>query len=31
MCLAAMDRLHGLFHELVKELKIKDEWPKAFC
>ena len=30
LCLAAMDGLHGLFHELVKDLKIKDEWPKAF-
>ena len=30
MCLAAMDGFRGLFHELVKELKLEDEWPKAF-
>ena|ERR1017187_2614691 len=30
MCLATMDGFRGLFHELVKELKIEDEWPKAF-
>jgi hypothetical protein len=30
LCLASMDGLHALFHELVKELKIKDEWPEAF-
>lgn len=31
VCLAAIDGFHTLFHELVRELKIRDEWDTPLC
>jgi hypothetical protein len=31
ICMSTIDRFHGLFLELAKELKIRDEWGEQFC
>ncbi len=31
LCIATIDGFHELFHQLVKELGIRDEWPEQLC